>query len=41
MRGNLPQAFVHALMLECAARLDSPWKPERRCGKENDFTEED
>ena len=28
MRGNLPQAFVHALMLECAARLGSPWKPE-------------
>jgi GH15 family glucan-1,4-alpha-glucosidase len=28
LRGNLPQAFVHALMLECAARLDSPWKPE-------------
>jgi alpha,alpha-trehalase len=26
MRGNLPQAFVHALMLECAARIDSPWK---------------
>lgn len=24
MRGNLPQAFVHALMLECAARLASP-----------------
>ncbi|MBT2209312.1 glycoside hydrolase family 15 protein [Actinomadura sp. NEAU-AAG7] len=22
MRGNLPQAFVHALLLECAARLD-------------------
>jgi alpha,alpha-trehalase len=28
MRGNLPQAFVHALMLECAARLGSPWNPE-------------
>ena len=28
LRGNLPQAFVHALMLECAARLGSPWKPE-------------
>jgi hypothetical protein len=41
MRGNLPQAFVHALMLECAARLDSPWRPERRCGKEDDSTEED
>jgi len=23
LRGNLPQAFVHALMLECAARLGS------------------
>ena len=30
LRGNLPQAFVHALMLECAARLGSPWKPECR-----------
>jgi hypothetical protein len=27
LRGNLPQAFVHALMLECAARLDAPWEP--------------
>jgi len=27
LRGNLPQAFVHALMLECAARLCSPWDP--------------
>jgi hypothetical protein len=25
MRGNLPQAFVHALMLECAVRLGAPW----------------
>lgn len=25
MRGNLPQAFVHALMLETASRLASPW----------------
>ncbi|MEE4546234.1 glycoside hydrolase family 15 protein [Streptomyces sp. V4-01] len=25
MRGNLPQAFVHALMLESAARLAKPW----------------
>jgi GH15 family glucan-1,4-alpha-glucosidase len=25
LRGNLPQAFVHALMLECAARLAEPW----------------
>jgi len=24
LRGNFPQAFVHALMLECAAGLDSP-----------------
>jgi alpha,alpha-trehalase len=24
LRGNLPQAFVHALMLECAARLAGP-----------------
>jgi alpha,alpha-trehalase len=28
LRGNLPQAFVHALMLECAARLEAPWEPE-------------
>jgi alpha,alpha-trehalase len=28
LRGNLPQAFVHALMLECASRLDAPWQPE-------------
>jgi alpha,alpha-trehalase len=27
LRGNLPQAFVHALMLECAARLAEPWRP--------------
>lgn len=25
LRGNLPQAFVHALMLECAVRLAGPW----------------
>ncbi len=25
LRGNLPQAFVHALMLECSARLAKPW----------------
>jgi GH15 family glucan-1,4-alpha-glucosidase len=24
MRGNLPQAFVHALLLECAVRLNEP-----------------
>lgn len=26
LRGNLPQAFVHALMLEGAARLARPWQ---------------
>ncbi|HEY2577013.1 MAG TPA: glycoside hydrolase family 15 protein [Streptosporangiaceae bacterium] len=26
LRGNLPQAFVHALMLESAARLATDWK---------------
>lgn len=25
LRGNLPQAFVHALMIECAARLARTW----------------
>lgn len=25
LRGNLPQAFVHALLLECSARLARPW----------------
>lgn len=25
LRGNFPQAFVHALMLECSARLARPW----------------
>jgi GH15 family glucan-1,4-alpha-glucosidase len=25
LRGNLPQAFVHALMLEAALRLTDPW----------------
>ncbi len=25
LRGNLPQAFVHALMIESAARLTRPW----------------
>jgi alpha,alpha-trehalase len=25
LRGNLPQAFVHAMLLECAARLATPW----------------
>ena len=28
LRGNLPQAFVHALMLECAGRLDAAWQPD-------------
>jgi len=27
LRGNLPQAFVHALMLECSVRLSTPWGP--------------
>jgi GH15 family glucan-1,4-alpha-glucosidase len=26
LRGNLPQAFVHALMLESAVRLADPWR---------------
>lgn len=26
MRGNLPQAFVHAMMLECSVRLATPWQ---------------
>jgi GH15 family glucan-1,4-alpha-glucosidase len=26
LRGNIPQAFVHALLLECAARLPHPWQ---------------
>ena len=25
LRGNIPQAFVHALMLECAVRLSDKW----------------
>jgi GH15 family glucan-1,4-alpha-glucosidase len=25
LRGNLPQAFVHALMLEASVRLARPW----------------
>ncbi|MCQ4083749.1 glycoside hydrolase family 15 protein [Streptomyces sp. RB6PN25] len=29
LRGNLPQAFVHALMLECAARLADQTAPAR------------
>ena len=28
MRGNLPQAFVHALLLECTARLAGPATPD-------------
>ena len=27
LRGNLPQAFVHALLLECAATLDGGLPP--------------
>jgi alpha,alpha-trehalase len=26
LRGNIPQAFVHALLFECAARLTRPWE---------------
>jgi alpha,alpha-trehalase len=26
LRGNLPQAFVHAMVLECSARLAGPWQ---------------
>ena len=29
LRGNLPQAFVHALLFESAHRLARPWPPER------------
>jgi GH15 family glucan-1,4-alpha-glucosidase len=29
LRGNLPQAFVHALLLEAAHRLARPWPAER------------
>jgi alpha,alpha-trehalase len=29
LRGNLPQAFVHALLLECAAHLTEPWHSRR------------
>ena len=25
LRGNIPQAFVHALLLECAVKLTRPW----------------
>jgi alpha,alpha-trehalase len=28
LRGNLPQAFVHALLLETAHRLARPWSPD-------------
>jgi alpha,alpha-trehalase len=30
LRGNLPQAFVHALMLEASARLTRPWMEQAR-----------
>jgi GH15 family glucan-1,4-alpha-glucosidase len=26
LRGNVPQAFVHGMLLECAARLPKPWE---------------
>ncbi|MGH3951083.1 MAG: glycoside hydrolase family 15 protein, partial [Pseudonocardiaceae bacterium] len=26
LRGNLPQGFVHALLLEASCRLAGPWK---------------
>ena len=29
LRGNLPQAFVHALLLESAQRLSRPWESAR------------
>lgn len=29
LRGNLPQAFVHALMLEASVRLCGPWRADR------------
>jgi GH15 family glucan-1,4-alpha-glucosidase len=28
LRGNAPQAFVHAVMLECCVRLARPWHDE-------------
>ncbi len=28
LRGNLPQAFVHALLLECAVQQHSPYEPQ-------------
>ena len=28
LRGNIPQAFVHALLLESATRLSRPWQDE-------------
>ncbi|HEX3680583.1 MAG TPA: glycoside hydrolase family 15 protein [Galbitalea sp.] len=30
LRGNMPQAFVHALLLEAASRLTNPWGNETR-----------
>ena len=30
LRGNLPQAFVHALMIETASRLSRPWEATSR-----------
>jgi GH15 family glucan-1,4-alpha-glucosidase len=29
LRGNLPQAFVHALMFEASVRLARPWDVDR------------
>ncbi len=34
LRGNLPQAFVHALMLESSARLAQDWQQETDSGKD-------
>lgn len=28
LRGNLPQTFVHAVMLEASLRLSKPWQDE-------------
>ncbi len=34
LRGNLPQAFVHALMLEASVRLAGDWVPETHQGRD-------
>ncbi|MFZ0120880.1 MAG: glycoside hydrolase family 15 protein [Pseudonocardiaceae bacterium] len=36
LRGNLPQAFVHALMLETSARLARPWNQSAYTGVAHD-----